>query len=171
MRLRAFTRFFGRVTGPLAAGGGALDTGCGTGDVVSLLRQAVLGVDAVDLSGSVVRGAARRFSKDGDVRVMVATVDALPFDDAAFSLVTCRTVLQHVIKPARVLRALQELRRVLAPGGRFLLLETEPSMLLGRARRMARVLVLYSMRPLGCVLRVPGPSGLAYYHTYALRSL
>ncbi len=242
VRLRAFGRFLGRATEPLASGGRALDIGCGTGDVISLLRQAGLGVDAIDVTSSVVRDAARRFSKDGDVRVMEATVDALPFEDAAFSLVTCVTVLQHLEKPDRVLRALEEVRRVLAPDGRFVLLEgVAPSQgvgertdgewrrlfesagwaeeatrryapwgpgvlqrydrlvsgrsidsapqgaqphgaaathrrrglggAIGRARRMARVLVPYSMWPLDHVLRLAGPPGLAHHHMYALRSL
>jgi SAM-dependent methyltransferase len=49
-----------------------------------------------------------------------ADLNRLPFADAAFSLVTCQTVLIHVADPRA---ALAELTRVLAPGGWLLLAE------------------------------------------------
>jgi SAM-dependent methyltransferase len=45
---------------------------------------------------------------------VIAPIDDLPLDDAAFDLVICTEVLEHVADPAA---ALAELRRVLAPGG------------------------------------------------------
>lgn len=47
----------------------------------------------------------------------VGGVEALPVPDAAFDLVLCTQVLEHVDSPAR---AIAELRRVTAPGGRVL---------------------------------------------------
>lgn len=55
-----------------------------------------------------------------------AAVEALPFEDGAFDLVTAQTLLIHV---ADVGHALDEMLRVLAPGG--LLLLAEPSNLAG----------------------------------------
>jgi SAM-dependent methyltransferase len=48
---------------------------------------------------------------------LVGSVEALPVDDASFDLVLCTQVLEHVDDP---LRAVSELRRVTAPGGRVL---------------------------------------------------
>lgn len=47
---------------------------------------------------------------------MHADAHALPFDDGAFGFVLSVAVLEHLAHP---LRALQEVRRVLRPGGRF----------------------------------------------------
>jgi SAM-dependent methyltransferase len=43
-----------------------------------------------------------------------ADAQALPFSDAVFTRVECDAVLEHVVDPARVV---QEIQRVLAPGG------------------------------------------------------
>jgi SAM-dependent methyltransferase len=64
------------------------------------------------------RGAAEYVTvdpvRDADVR---GSAERLPIDDAAFDLVLCTQVLEHVAEPAAVVR---ELRRVTAPGGRVL---------------------------------------------------
>ena len=48
---------------------------------------------------------------------LVGPVESLPVEDAAFDLVLCTQVLEHCDDPAR---AVAELRRVTAPGGRVL---------------------------------------------------
>jgi SAM-dependent methyltransferase len=48
---------------------------------------------------------------------LVGPVEALPVEDGAFDLVLCTQVLEHCDDPAR---AVAELRRVTAPGGRVL---------------------------------------------------
>jgi SAM-dependent methyltransferase len=48
---------------------------------------------------------------------LVGPVEALPVDDASFDLVLCTQVLEHCDEPGR---AVAELRRVTAPGGRVL---------------------------------------------------
>jgi len=45
---------------------------------------------------------------------VIASADALPFDDATFDWVICTEVLEHCARPAAVL---SEVRRVLKPGG------------------------------------------------------
>ena len=49
---------------------------------------------------------------------MVGRAEQLPFADASFDLVTCVNSLHHIARPAR---ALDEMARVLGPGGRLVL--------------------------------------------------
>jgi ubiquinone/menaquinone biosynthesis C-methylase UbiE len=48
---------------------------------------------------------------------VLGQIEALPFDDASFNLVTANMVLEHVAQPETCLR---EISRILAPGGLFL---------------------------------------------------
>ncbi|HEX5709127.1 MAG TPA: methyltransferase domain-containing protein [Pyrinomonadaceae bacterium] len=66
-----------------------------------------------------VEFSAAQLSKAGsdapNLRFVRADAHALPFADESFDLTYCRYVLEHVADPARVL---EEMRRVLKPGGR-----------------------------------------------------
>ncbi|KAK8019982.1 hypothetical protein PG990_005120 [Apiospora arundinis] len=92
-----------------------LDVGCGPGsitaDFADLVPEGrVVGVDAV---ASVLEQA--RSHAGGRTNVDFAAVDAnaLPYPDAAFDVVYCHQVLQHVRDPVGILR---EMRRVAKPG-------------------------------------------------------
>ncbi len=102
----------------LARGGRLLDAGCGTGGFLARMRD--LGrfdrLCGIDVSAEAVE-LARRAVPEADVRV--APLDAIPFADREFELVSSLDVLQHV--PAGALeRSLAELHRVLRPGGTLL---------------------------------------------------
>jgi SAM-dependent methyltransferase len=101
-----------------------LDAACGNGRYSRyLLRQA--DADAVltafDLSPRMLRRARARLRGDR-VSHAVADLTRLPYADAAFDAVVCGWVLEHLPEPRPGLR---ELARVLAPGGKLLLLCTE----------------------------------------------
>lgn len=99
-----------------------LDVGCGTGAlaVAAAARWPQAEVDATDISAGMLGVAARTVAAAGEagsrVRLTRAPADRLPFPAAAFDLVLSAFVLQLV--PSRP-RALREMRRVLAPGGRL----------------------------------------------------
>jgi ubiquinone/menaquinone biosynthesis C-methylase UbiE len=94
---------------PPTARGRVLDAGCGSGR--TLLELASYGeVSGVDLSEDAVALAQRR----GPFDVRVGRLEQLPFDDAAFELVTCLDVLEHT---ANDVLALTELQRVTKDGG------------------------------------------------------
>jgi SAM-dependent methyltransferase len=87
-----------------------LEVGCGTGLLAAALAErAAARVWAVDRERSMVEIARTRVRG-----VKVGRAEALPFKDAWFERAVLRQVIQHVDRP----RALPELRRVLAPGGR-----------------------------------------------------
>ena len=94
-----------------------LEVGCGMGfDSVEFLRRGVR-VTATDLTPSAVQLAARHFAVEGltpeDARM--ENVLSLSFADGVFDAVWANGVL-HATGDTR--RAIQEVRRVLKPGGR-----------------------------------------------------
>lgn len=105
-----------RRAGSLAAGPRVLDAGSGTGRNLEQYRRLgdVTGVDASPLALEYCR---RRGFDD----VVLAGLEALPFEDDRFDLVFATDVLEHVEDDLAVLR---ELRRVSAPGA--VLLVTVP---------------------------------------------
>lgn len=106
-----------------------LDFGCGTGLSTRALRRAFpsgTAVTGVDPSEDSIRMAAEQQpSGGGEVSFRVSGDDRLPFADAAFEAVFTACVFHHIERHDHV-RWLQEIRRVLAPGGTFLLFEHNP---------------------------------------------
>lgn len=97
----------------LPEGARILDAGCGSGRTLDELAR-VGSACGVDISPAAV--AAARLRGHADVRV--ASVEALPFPDDRFDLVTCLDVVEHTDDDRAVLA---ELLRVTAPGGRLVL--------------------------------------------------
>lgn len=94
-----------------------LDAGCGTGGFLARLRAARPGLRAAGLEYHPP-AAARARAKSG-AAVAIGSVNAMPFRDAAFGAVTSLDVLCHgAVEPGA---ALDEMRRVLAPGGLLVL--------------------------------------------------
>lgn len=93
----------------------------GTGDGAYALAFAARGarVTAVDRElGMLVAARARAPELGRGVAWCQASLEALPFDDGAFDLVSAVTVCCFVRDPVRAVR---ELARVLVPGGRLVL--------------------------------------------------
>lgn len=102
-----------------------VDVGCGPGLLAVDLAAAVGRggeVLAVDVSESMVAMASRRCAELAHVRTGQAYANALPAPDGAFDAVVCTQVLEYVPDAAGALR---EFARVLRPGGRLLLMDTD----------------------------------------------
>jgi SAM-dependent methyltransferase len=102
---------------PLAAGRDVLDAGCGVGYGTTLLASAgAASTLGVDVSPHAIEAA--RAEAGAGVRFEVADIERLDAADASFDLITCFEVIEYVEHPEL---ALDELRRVLRPGGVLLL--------------------------------------------------
>ncbi len=96
-----------------------LDVGCGPGSYHAAVALGGASVVGVDTSLGMVREArAPALGQRYPASVAQADAQALPFANASFDRALAAHILYHV--PDRV-RALRELRRVLRPGGRVVL--------------------------------------------------
>ncbi len=112
-----------------------LDAGCGNGRYTKfLLRHADADafITCFDLSQRMLKRARRRL-KSPRVSHVAADLTRLPYPDGYFDAVVCGWVLEHLPDPRPGLR---ELARVLAVGGKLLLLVTEDTLTGSMCSRM-----------------------------------
>ncbi|MEQ8898233.1 MAG: methyltransferase domain-containing protein [Roseovarius sp.] len=96
----------------------ALDIGTGTGTLARGLARLGLQTTALDPSDDLMAQAARLDAETGVTTTYIkGTAESLPFDDAAFDLVTAGQCWHWFDRP----RAAAEAARVLRPGGRCLI--------------------------------------------------
>jgi SAM-dependent methyltransferase len=94
----------------------ALDAGCGTGFQSAVLQEMGYTVHGLDLASKLLRAARDRLPSAAFVQ---GDVEALPYRDGDFAAATCcGSTLSYVDDAGRAVR---ELARVLAPGGRLLI--------------------------------------------------
>jgi len=102
-----------------------LDVGCGTGALAIALKSRVGAgkVAGIDPSPEMIEFAKRKSAEANlDVGFQVAAIEALPFPDASFDLVTSSLMLHHL--PDELKRkGLAEVRRVLKPSGRLMAMD------------------------------------------------
>jgi ubiquinone/menaquinone biosynthesis C-methylase UbiE len=101
------------------AGDGVVDIGCGPG--VAARRAASLGATVTGVDpASVMLRTARLIPHRGDVRYLAGAAEDLPLPDGAATVAWSLATVHHW---SDIDAGLREVRRVLAPSGRFLALE------------------------------------------------
>lgn len=93
--------------------GRLLDVGCGSGDMMSRLRQKGWEVEGCDFD----EGAVAHCRKLG-IEAEVGDIFAGKYDDCSFCVVTLNHVIEHLYETEAVLR---ECFRILKPGGRLIM--------------------------------------------------
>ena len=99
-----------------AEGRRVVDAGCGAGYGAAELARAARGVLGVDASTYAIAYACEHYSAP-NLRFVAASCAALPLADASVDLLVAFEVIEHL---AEWQRFLAEARRVLAPGGQFI---------------------------------------------------
>jgi SAM-dependent methyltransferase len=88
-----------------------LDVGCGAGGLLVKAKARGASIKGLDATPELVAIAKRRLP---GIDIVLGEIEALPFDDAEFDLVTGFNAFQYAADPVH---ALEEARRVLRPGG------------------------------------------------------
>jgi SAM-dependent methyltransferase len=124
--------------------GRAVEFGAGIGNISMRIRSHVSSLDLVEPSANLIPPLVRRFEGDGAVAVFRERLEAhLPkIDDETYDTVILVNVLEHIEDDTQ---ALENLRRVLKPGGHLLLfvpalkfLYSDLDALVGHYRRYQR---------------------------------
>ena len=102
-----------------------IDFGTGTGRMLALFAPLVMEAEGIDFSHRMLTVARANLESAGarNARVRFGNVTAVPFADASADLVIIHQVLHFLDTPAD---AIAEAGRVLAPGGRLLVIDFAP---------------------------------------------
>ena len=150
----------------LRAGDRLLDIGAGTGLLALAAAPRVAHVSALDVSPAMCGHLERKFERLGtdNAQVLVNTATDLPMPDGSVDVVVSNYCFHHLRDTDKV-RALEQIRRVLRPGGRLVF--ADMMFRVGVARRRDRaVMALLARR----MLRL-GPAGLLRLLKNAIRLL
>ncbi len=132
----------------LAAGARALDLCTGTGAMLPSLARRAGGhglVVGLDFSRGMLERARRKLGSTPGITLVRAEAERLPFRGGSFHAVTCSHAF-YELKGEGAERALEEVARILRPGGSFLMMEHE-------VPRRPLIRVLFYVRLLSMGLR------------------
>lgn len=124
-----------RVAEDLAPGNQVLEVAPGPGYfAIELAKLGSYKITGLDISRTFVE-IARSNARDAGVAVKFRQGDAanMPFEDGTFDFLLCRAAFKNFTEP---IRAIQEMHRVLAPGGRAVIIDLRrdaPPQSVGRA--------------------------------------
>ncbi len=102
-----------------------LDMGTGTGRMLELFRDHYANAVGIDLSHEMLTVARAKLDRQAIIHAQVRHGDVcnMPFASASFELIVIHQVLHFLTQPER---AIAEAARVLAPGGRLIIVDFAP---------------------------------------------
>jgi len=110
----------------IAPGESVLDVGCGTGTLAIAAKGRVGDagtVDGIDASAEMIERARKKAKRaHRGVVFQKALAESLPFETSRFDVVLSTVMLHHLSRDVRA-QAIQELRRVVKPAGRILIVD------------------------------------------------
>lgn len=120
--IKASRIFEQRIIPHFAVMNDALDLGTGNGHTTFTLTKHFKNVVSVDTDSECLERAVAKAQDQavGNLRVLAMDAHNLDFPDEAFDVVTCRAAIHHFEDGVRVL---EEVRRILRPGGFFVLMD------------------------------------------------
>ena len=120
--LNEFTRLAEELTKNIPQNSRILEIAPGPGYLsVALAKLGPYKVTALDISQSFVRMASEYAKKEGvSVHFIHGSASDIPLEDCFFDLIVCRAAFKNFSEP---LRALDEMHRVLKPGGKAIIID------------------------------------------------
>lgn len=111
-----------RVSANLAAGASVLEVAPGPGYFsIELAKLGKYKITGLDISKTFVELARTNAREDNvEVDFQRGNASQMPFQDDSFDLIACRAAFKNFTEPVQ---ALQEMRRVLHPGGKALIID------------------------------------------------
>lgn len=120
--LAEFERLAGELAAALPPGARVLEIAPGPGYLaVALAKLGPFKITGLDISQSFVRMASEYARREGvTARFIHGSASDIPLEDGIFDLVVCRAAFKNFSEP---LKALNEMHRVLKPGGRAIVID------------------------------------------------
>jgi ubiquinone/menaquinone biosynthesis C-methylase UbiE len=100
-----------------------LDVGCGTGAFLDFYQRYDCNLFGIDTSPAMLEIAKKRL--DGEAELYLGSAAEMPYPDDSFDLIVSMLVLHEMDHTVR-LAVLEEMKRVLKPDGRILLIDFNP---------------------------------------------
>ncbi|MCF8110071.1 MAG: metalloregulator ArsR/SmtB family transcription factor [Desulfobacteraceae bacterium] len=101
-----------------------VDLGCGTGELLGVMKNHAAKVIGVDSSPRMIEEARKRFSSGHgeSMEIRLGELEHLPMGDKEADLAVISLVLQYLDDPQK---GISEVERILKPGGQFILAELD----------------------------------------------
>lgn len=137
-QLEQYRRRAGQLTAEIRPGADVLEVAPGPGYLALELARRGAHVTGVDISRTMVEIATRHAAESGvQVDFQRGDVTSLPFADGSFDLVVCQAAFKNFLHPVQ---ALNEMHRVLRPGGLAVIDDMRHEATLGDIRAEVRTM-------------------------------